>query len=118
MSARFKTSATEYVRSMHNKDILTDALSEQMQIGIAPAFLMPATLGAAVPADTTGDPAFNSPWSYTGLPVVSFPIGWSPDGLPLCAQIAGDRFAEEDLIRLAVWCEEAIRFERRLIPLS
>jgi aspartyl-tRNA(Asn)/glutamyl-tRNA(Gln) amidotransferase subunit A len=110
-----RTSATDYVRSLHNKDVLSDALSEQLQIGVAPAFLMPATLGAAPPADTTGDPAFNSPWSYTGLPVVSFPIGWSPDGLPLCAQIVADRFHEEELLRLASWCEDAIKFERRAI---
>jgi Asp-tRNA(Asn)/Glu-tRNA(Gln) amidotransferase A subunit family amidase len=113
----FATSATEYVRSLHNKDVLTDALTEQLQIGVAPAFLCPATMGVAPPADTTGDPAFNSPWSYTGLPVVSVPIGWSPDGLPLCAQIIGDRFSEEELLRLAVWCEDAIKFERREMQL-
>jgi aspartyl-tRNA(Asn)/glutamyl-tRNA(Gln) amidotransferase subunit A len=30
--------------------------------------LAPATRGPAPAADTTGDPAFNSPWSYTGPP--------------------------------------------------
>ena len=38
---------------------------------------------------TTGDPAFNSPWSYTGLPTVSFPIGLAPDGLPVAIQLIG-----------------------------
>jgi aspartyl-tRNA(Asn)/glutamyl-tRNA(Gln) amidotransferase subunit A len=109
----FRTSATDYVRSLHNKDNLAEALSEQMQLGVAPAFLCPATMGPAPTAETTGDPAFNSPWSYTGLPVVSFPIGWSPDGLPLCAQIAGNRACEEELFRWAAWCEQAVGFERR-----
>src|SRR5262249_29652169 len=81
-----QTSATEYVRSLHQKDVLTDALVEQLELSAAHLFLTPATIGPPPPADTTGNPAFNSPWSYTGLPVVSFPIGWTADGLPLCAQ--------------------------------
>jgi aspartyl-tRNA(Asn)/glutamyl-tRNA(Gln) amidotransferase subunit A len=112
----FGASATEYVRALHHKDNLSDALAEQLQLGVAPAFLVPATIGPAPAADTTGDPAFNSPWSYTGLPAISFPIGWSPDGLPLCAQVVGDRGCEEELFRIAVWCEEAVAFERRRIP--
>ncbi len=47
------------------------------------ALVMPATIGPARASSTTGDPAFNSPWSYTGSPAVSFPIGLSPEGLPL-----------------------------------
>jgi Asp-tRNA(Asn)/Glu-tRNA(Gln) amidotransferase A subunit family amidase len=109
----FRTSATDYVRSLHHKDVLTDAMSEQLQLGVAPAYVVPATLGPAPSADTTGDPAFNSPWSYTGLPVISFPIGWSPDGLPLCVQIIGDRSCEEELFRWALWCEQNVGFERR-----
>ena len=38
----------------------------------------PATTRSAPDAATTGDPAFNSPWSYTGLPVVSFPVTARP----------------------------------------
>ena len=39
--------------------------------------------------NTTGDPVFNSPWSFTGLPTASFPIAFSPDGLPLSLQLVG-----------------------------
>lgn len=108
-----QTSATEYVRSLHHKDALTDALVEQLELSDAHVFLTPATLGAAPSAETTGDPAFNSPWSYTGLPVVSFPIAWTDDGLPLSMQLIADRFHEEELFRWAAWCERAIGCERR-----
>jgi aspartyl-tRNA(Asn)/glutamyl-tRNA(Gln) amidotransferase subunit A len=111
------TSATAYVRSLHHKDVLTDSLTEQLELSEAHAFLCPATLGAAPPASTTGDPIFNSPWSYTGLPVISFPIGWTKDGMPLCAQLIGDKFSEEELFRWALWCERAVEFERRM-PLA
>ena len=113
----FKTSATEYVRTMQHKDALSDALVEQLELSDAHAFLTPATTSPAPPIETTGDPAFNVPWSYTGLPVVSFPVGWTDDGLPLCAQLTADRFCEEDLLRWAAWCERAIGFERREVRL-
>jgi aspartyl-tRNA(Asn)/glutamyl-tRNA(Gln) amidotransferase subunit A len=72
------------------------------------ALLCPATTCAAPPADTTGDPAFNSPWSFTGLPVISFPVGKSPEGLPLCIQLVGDDWGEAQLLRAAAWCEEKV----------
>ena len=53
------------------------------------ALITPATLGTAPDPSTTGDPAFNSPWSYTGLPTVSFPIGLATDGLPVAIQLVG-----------------------------
>src|SRR5207253_10031130 len=37
--------------------------------------MAPATTGPAPLAATTGDPLFNSPWSYTGLPSLSLPAG-------------------------------------------
>ena len=75
--------------------------------------LTPATTGPAPSADTTGDPAFNSPWSYTGLPTVSLPFAWTPGGLPLCLQLVGKRWQEASLLEVAGWCEEVIGFERR-----
>jgi Asp-tRNA(Asn)/Glu-tRNA(Gln) amidotransferase A subunit family amidase len=109
----FRTSATDYVRSLRQKDQLTEALVETLELSEAHVFLTPATLGPAPTAETTGDPAFNSPWSYTGLPVISFPIGWTPDGMPLCAQLTADRFCEEELFRWAAWCEGTLAVEKR-----
>jgi Asp-tRNA(Asn)/Glu-tRNA(Gln) amidotransferase A subunit family amidase len=75
--------------------------------GTADLLVCPAALGTAPDLTTTGDPAFNSPWSYTGLPSVSFPIGLAPDGLPLGIQLVGRRFAEAHLLECALWCEQA-----------
>jgi aspartyl-tRNA(Asn)/glutamyl-tRNA(Gln) amidotransferase subunit A len=72
------------------------------------ALLCPATTGPAPDRATTGDPAFNSPWSYTGLPSVSFPVGLSDDGLPLAIQLVGEDFGEEDAFRAAAWCENVL----------
>ncbi len=64
-----------------------------------------ATRGPAPDASTTGDPAFNSPWSYTGLPVVSFPIALAKNGLPLAIQLIGRPLGEPALFQAAAWCE-------------
>jgi Asp-tRNA(Asn)/Glu-tRNA(Gln) amidotransferase A subunit family amidase len=85
------------------RDILT-ALAE------ADALIMPATPGTAPPRDSTGDPRFNSPWSYTGLPVVSLPVAVAGDGLPVCVQLVGRPFGEAQTLSAAAWCEAAIGF--------
>jgi Asp-tRNA(Asn)/Glu-tRNA(Gln) amidotransferase A subunit family amidase len=76
-------------------------------------WITPATVSTASDPSTTGDPAFNSPWSYTGLPTVSFPIGLAADGLPVAIQLIGWKFRDEQLIRAAHWCEQAIRTWRQ-----
>jgi aspartyl-tRNA(Asn)/glutamyl-tRNA(Gln) amidotransferase subunit A len=77
------------------------------------ALLTPATTTPPPAADTTGDPAFNSPWSYTGLPTVSLPSGWTPEGLPLAIQLAGSHWSEAQLLSVAAWCESILAFESR-----
>jgi aspartyl-tRNA(Asn)/glutamyl-tRNA(Gln) amidotransferase subunit A len=80
-------------------------------------FCVPATTGPAPTAETTGDPAFNSPWSYTGLPAVSLPFKWTQDGLPLAVQLVGLPWCETDLLATAAMLEADIAFERRALPL-
>jgi aspartyl-tRNA(Asn)/glutamyl-tRNA(Gln) amidotransferase subunit A len=80
-------------------------------------FITPAAPGEAPAADTTGDPAFNSPWSYAGLPTVSLPFAWSKDSLPLSAQLIGQRWCEDDLLAVAARLEKDIGFEWRAVPL-
>ncbi len=77
--------------------------------------LTSATTSPAPDVATTGDPAFNSPWSYTGLPTVSIPFAWTPDGLPLAIQLVGNLWTEDHLLACAAWCERALEFERRSI---
>jgi aspartyl-tRNA(Asn)/glutamyl-tRNA(Gln) amidotransferase subunit A len=80
-------------------------------------YLTPATTGAAPGVATTGDPVFNVPWSYTGLPTVSFPIAFSPDGLPLAVQLAGKTDHDRWLLAAAAWVERMAGFEARPLPL-
>jgi aspartyl-tRNA(Asn)/glutamyl-tRNA(Gln) amidotransferase subunit A len=82
------------------------------------AFVMPATLGPAPDPSTTGNPVLNSLWSFTGSPVVSFPVALSAEGLPLAIQLIEPRpLAESDLLATAAWCEDVVqRAERARRP--
>jgi aspartyl-tRNA(Asn)/glutamyl-tRNA(Gln) amidotransferase subunit A len=96
-------SATEYARTKeHQRRLSSEAWNLLLPYTV---ILCPATTGPAPNKATTGDPAFNSPWSYTGLPTVSFPVGLSDDGLPLAIQLVGGHFNEATLFRAALWCE-------------
>lgn len=100
-------SAVEYIHCREHQVRLSESILACFED--VDALIVPATLGPAPDTSTTGDPALNSPWSYTGLPTVSFPTGLSPDGLPLGIQLVGLRHREPDLFRVAAWCEEAVR---------
>jgi aspartyl-tRNA(Asn)/glutamyl-tRNA(Gln) amidotransferase subunit A len=69
----------------------------------------PAATGPAPDPSTTGDPAFNAPWSFLGFPTVGIPIGLSPEGLPLGLQLIGGPGSDFQLLRIAAWCEAAIQ---------
>jgi aspartyl-tRNA(Asn)/glutamyl-tRNA(Gln) amidotransferase subunit A len=101
--------APEYARCKSHQEKLTDETEACLEE--VDAWLTPATAGPAPDTGTTGDPAFNSPWSYTGLPTVSFPVGLSPDGLPLAIQLVGQQFSEAKLLAVAAWCERALGCE-------
>lgn len=80
-------------------------------------YATPATTNLAPDMNTTGDPAFNSPWSYTGHPTVSLPYEFSKTGMPVAMQLVGTSMCEDDLFVAAAWLEAAIGFERRPLPL-
>jgi aspartyl-tRNA(Asn)/glutamyl-tRNA(Gln) amidotransferase subunit A len=76
------------------------------------ALLTPATVTAAPSLATTGDPRFNSPWSFAGVPTVSLPCSLSADALPCAIQLIGASAADAHLLQVADWCEHHLGFER------
>jgi len=76
-------------------------LYRQVDFLLAPAATGPAPQGLA----STGDPSFNSPSSFSGLPAITIPSGLSAAGLPLAIQLMGPALAEERLLAAARWCE-------------
>jgi aspartyl-tRNA(Asn)/glutamyl-tRNA(Gln) amidotransferase subunit A len=74
------------------------------------ALVMPSALGPAPDRSTTGDAAFNGPWTGLGVPAVSVPTGLAADGLPLGTQLIGAPFEEARLLGAARWVEAAVGF--------
>ena len=102
--------AHEYARCKRHQNDLRVRIQTLFDSRID-AWICPATTSAAPDASTTGDPAFNSPWSYTGLPVVSFPVARDDDGLPLAIQLVGGAASQGRLFEVAAWCEDAVAFD-------
>ena len=101
--------APEFARAKEHQQELTQAMHYLMLGNLI--LLTPATTGPAPLADTTGNPAFNSPWSFTGLPTISIQTGYFVDGLPLAIQLVAGPNREDLLFSVAAWCE------KRLAPL-
>jgi Asp-tRNA(Asn)/Glu-tRNA(Gln) amidotransferase A subunit family amidase len=101
-----KVPAVEYVRARDHQSRLKADMAESF--AGCDVLICPATVGPAPDASTTGDPSFNAPWSYTGLPTVSVPFGLHPDGLPLSLQLVGRPGNETTLFRAAAWCETIV----------
>jgi aspartyl-tRNA(Asn)/glutamyl-tRNA(Gln) amidotransferase subunit A len=98
-------SGPDYARAKQQQE----ALSLEMRYLFRDMVLLtPATTGPAPLADTTGNPAFNSPWSYTGLPSLSMPSGYFVDNLPLAIQLIAPPEKEGDLFSVAAWCEKRL----------
>ena len=49
----------------------------------------------------------NRPANFTGLPAISLPCGWSEENLPIGLQLIGSAWAEEELLTIAHFFEQA-----------
>ncbi len=107
-------SAAEYARCKeHQKQLKQDMAACFEEVD---AILAPATTEPAPDIRNTGNPAFNSPWSYTGLPVISIPSGHDENGLPLAIQLVGPAWSEAELLTVAASCETILAVEPELPP--
>ena len=68
--------------------------------------IIPTADGGAPTPETTGNTELQAAITLLGLPAISIPVGFDPDGLPLAMQLIGPRRgADVDLLRVARWIE-------------
>lgn len=103
--------ATSYLRAQRIRRIIINDLLKIIKE--YDCLICPSTLDTA-PAglEWTGSPAFNSPWSLSGLPTTTVPIGLASNGLPLGLQIIGHPYQESRLLNVARWSETAMGFTK------
>jgi len=103
--------ATAYLRAQRIRGvILRDVLALMIDYD---CLVCPSTVDTAPRGlEWTGSPAFNAPWSLTGLPSVTVPSGLSEDEMPLGLQLIGRPHGELDLLEVAAWCEEKLGFPK------
>jgi aspartyl-tRNA(Asn)/glutamyl-tRNA(Gln) amidotransferase subunit A len=101
--------ASAYVRAQRIRGRYireADAALKSVDCLVTPSAPTPALLGL----DSTGDPAFNAPWSLCGFPTVTVPSGLTRGGLPLGMQLIDGHFREAHLLEIAHWCEAVFGF--------
>jgi aspartyl-tRNA(Asn)/glutamyl-tRNA(Gln) amidotransferase subunit A len=91
------------VFGMESRDLLGEA-----DCLLTPSAVTPALKGL----ESTGDAAFNAPWSFCGFPAITVPSGFTGNGLPLGVQLTGLPYGEEDLLSAAGWCERILDFPK------
>lgn len=106
--------ATSYLRAQRLRgEIIRDMvkLISEFDCIVCPSSVDTAPEGL----EWTGNPAFNLPWSLTGLPSITVPSGITGNKMPLGLQLIGNPNSEWDLLEEAGWCEGVLGFGNRPI---
>ena len=102
---------TAYLRAQRIRGIIIDDILRLLR-GFD-CLACPATVDTAPRGlDWTGSPAFNAPWSLTGLPSITVPSGLSEDNLPIGLQLVGKPYREMSLLEVGKWCEDKLGFTK------
>lgn len=72
--------------------------------------ISPTTKTPAPPLSqgSTGEPGWQSPWTFIGFPAITLPTGLSSTGLPTGLQLGASAWQEAKLLNIAAWVENAL----------
>lgn len=106
--------AIDYLDALQERRVLTGSFRAILRN--VDAFVLPTIPIPAVPADLAGEEIeiagvienattallrLTMPFNISGLPSVSFPCGFTADGMPMGLQVAGKPFEEATVLRIA-----------------
>ena len=102
-------SATDYLSAKRVQREFAAAVSAALEA--FDVLLTPSTPSAA-PRDLsgTGDPMFQTPFTFGGFPAISLPAALDANGMPLAIQLAAKRWDDRRLLQTAARAERALNF--------
>jgi aspartyl-tRNA(Asn)/glutamyl-tRNA(Gln) amidotransferase subunit A len=101
------TPAVSYIQAQRLRRPFARRLGETLH-GVD-ALITPTTPTTAPKGlSATGDRRFQIPWTFAGVPAINVPSGLDRSGLPFGLQLVGGRFAEDQLLATAYWCETTL----------
>ncbi|MFZ5693773.1 MAG: amidase [Pseudomonadota bacterium] len=104
--------AVAYQQAVDEAKSLAAALADYLED--CNAIMTPATTGVAPKGlNTTGNPAFCTLWTLSGLPSLSLPLLTGEDDLPLGVQLVGAPHDDARLMRTANWLIGKVAPSRR-----
>ena len=115
ISARFnelieegrQVSAVTYNNTRELQESLNDLMDEYFDSYDA-VLTASATGEAPSGLQATGNPVFGSTWTFLGLPAVTLPLFQGSNGLPMGAQLIGQKGDDARLLRTARWLERHV----------
>ena len=102
-----ETDGVKYSRALESRTRFiadADSLADKADVLLTPTTPTPALADVT----NTGNPLFQGPWTYCGLPAITVPSGLAASGLPLGIQLVSARFREPTLLAAARWCESVL----------
>jgi aspartyl-tRNA(Asn)/glutamyl-tRNA(Gln) amidotransferase subunit A len=123
LEAGLATSAPDYVDALRAGQRLRSALARlfaQVDLLALPGRdqLAPLMDEGGHHSDGLSKRSFTSPLNIAGLPALTFPCGFSPEGLPIGLQLAGRAWDEPLLLRVADAYQQATDWHTRRPPLA
>jgi Asp-tRNA(Asn)/Glu-tRNA(Gln) amidotransferase A subunit family amidase len=104
-----RTGAPFYLKALSLRAAMQEGL-ERFLAGYDAIVTPPATGEAPATLEQTGNPAFCSIWSICGVPAITIPTGFGPQGLPMGLQIVAGRRRDDLALKAACWCEGKFDF--------
>jgi aspartyl-tRNA(Asn)/glutamyl-tRNA(Gln) amidotransferase subunit A len=121
--------AIDYLRAQQERRALAGSfrsLLREIDAFVLPTIPIPAPradqAGQDIEIDGVGENATDAllrltmPFNLTGLPAISFPCGFSSEGLPIGLQVAGKPFEEATILRIVHAYQQLTDWHRRDLP--